>query len=26
MSQEAIDKAADDYARMMGCPPEKKAS
>ena len=25
MSQEAIDKTADDFARMMGCAPEKKA-
>lgn len=26
ISQEDIDKIADDMARMMGCPPEKKAS
>ena len=25
MSQEDIDKTADTYARMMGCPPERKA-
>lgn len=25
MSQEAIDKTADDFARMMGVPPERKA-
>ena len=25
MSQEYIDKTADDLARMMGCPPERKA-
>lgn len=24
MSQEAIDKTADSFARMMGCPPEQK--
>lgn len=24
MSQEAINEAADNFARMMGCPPEKK--
>ena len=26
MSQEEVDKLADSQARMMGCPPEKKAS
>ena len=26
MSNEQIDKAADDFARMMGCAPERKAS
>lgn len=26
MTQEQIDKLADDMARKMGCPPEKKAS
>lgn len=26
MSQDAIDQTADSFARMMGCPPEKKAS
>ena len=25
MSQETIDKTADNFARMMGCPPEQKA-